>query len=58
MKIQLTGKMRGKLVVLEGLDKAGKSTQCVKLVENLQHIGHNVLHLQFPGKSTSPHNKG
>lgn len=42
--------MRGKLVVFEGLDKAGKSTQCLRLVENLRHNGHEVRHIRFPGK--------
>lgn len=41
--------MRGKLVVFEGLDRAGKSTQCLKLVETLQGKGHKVRHMRFPG---------
>lgn len=40
---------RGTLVVFEGLDKAGKSTQCAKLVQNLQAQGHAVSGLRFPG---------
>jgi dTMP kinase len=43
---------RGKLVVVEGLDKAGKSTQCAKLAENLQKKGHEVLHMRFPDRTT------
>ena len=42
--------MRGKLVVFEGLDKAGKSTQCSRLVENLRYNGYEVRHIRFPGK--------
>lgn len=42
---------RGKLVVFEGLDRAGKSTQCAKLVENLRAQGRNVKALRFPGRS-------
>ena len=42
--------MRGKLVVFEGLDKAGKSTQCSRLVENLRYNGYEVRHVRFPGK--------
>jgi len=45
--------MRGKLVVFEGLDKAGKSTQCSRLVENLRYNGHEVRHIRFPGKFKS-----
>ncbi|KAI9822623.1 MAG: Thymidylate kinase [Pycnora praestabilis] len=43
---------RGTLVVVEGLDKAGKSTQCAKLVENLQQEGSNVRHIRFPDRTT------
>jgi dTMP kinase len=42
--------MRGKLVVFEGLDKAGKSTQCSRLVENLRYNGYEVQHVRFPGR--------
>ena len=44
---------RGALVVLEGLDRAGKSTQCVKLVEALINKGHKVKHMRFPGRRSS-----
>ncbi|PNS21103.1 thymidylate kinase [Sphaceloma murrayae] len=43
---------RGKLIVLEGLDRAGKSTQCTKLVERLASSGHKVKHVKFPDRST------
>ncbi|KAF2095927.1 thymidylate kinase [Rhizodiscina lignyota] len=44
---------RGTLIVFEGLDKAGKSTQCQLLVESLQKAqGRNVKHLRFPDRST------
>jgi hypothetical protein len=42
---------RGKLIVLEGLDRAGKSTQCQLLVSSLQEAGLKVRHMRFPGKS-------
>jgi dTMP kinase len=45
--------MRGKLIAVEGLDKAGKSTQCARLVDNLKKHGHDVLHMRFPGASHS-----
>lgn len=41
--------MRGKLIVFEGLDRAGKSTQCEQLVQRLKIDGHDVRHLRFPG---------
>jgi thymidylate kinase len=41
--------MRGKLIVFEGLDRAGKSTQCERLAESLQMEGHRVRHMRFPG---------
>lgn len=44
---------RGALIVYEGLDRAGKSTQCEKLVEALQKEGKKVRHLRFPGMCTS-----
>jgi hypothetical protein len=31
--------MRGALIVLEGVDRAGKSTQCQKLVEHIRNSG-------------------
>ncbi|EFQ94563.1 hypothetical protein PTT_07709 [Pyrenophora teres f. teres 0-1] len=43
---------RGKLIVFEGLDRAGKSTQCQKLVEDLQNDGMKVRHMRFPDRTT------
>jgi thymidylate kinase len=40
---------RGALIVFEGLDRAGKSTQCKMLAEALQNDGHKVRHMRFPG---------
>ena len=40
---------RGNLIVFEGLDRAGKSTQCEMLVEALQKDGLKVKHMRFPG---------
>jgi len=40
---------RGKLIVFEGLDRAGKSTQCEMLVGALERDGVKVRHLRFPG---------
>ena len=43
--------VRGKLIVFEGLDRAGKSTQCRMLVEGLQKDGVKVMYMRFPGMS-------
>ncbi|EOA84288.1 uncharacterized protein SETTUDRAFT_42927 [Exserohilum turcica Et28A] len=43
---------RGKLIVFEGLDRAGKSTQCEKLVADLQNDGVSVRHVRFPDRTT------
>jgi dTMP kinase len=45
-------KPRGALVVLEGLDRSGKSTQCERLVSQLRHNGKQVEHLRFPNRTT------
>jgi dTMP kinase len=41
---------RGKLIVFEGLDRAGKSTQCAMLAQALQEAGHSVRLMRFPGE--------
>lgn len=43
---------RGALIVLEGMDRAGKSTQCRKLVAALCAAGHRAELLRFPERST------
>ncbi|KAL8998413.1 MAG: hypothetical protein Q9169_002541 [Polycauliona sp. 2 TL-2023] len=43
---------RGALIVVEGLDRAGKSTQCEKLVRYLEKKGRPVKHMRFPDRST------
>lgn len=40
---------RGKLIVFEGLDRAGKTTQCQMLVEALREEGQDVVFMRFPG---------
>lgn len=39
---------RGALIVIEGLDRAGKSTQCEKLCRFLEKEGRRVKHMRFP----------
>lgn len=43
---------RGKLIVFEGLDRSGKSTQCALLVERLRERGDRVEHVRFPNRTT------
>lgn len=43
---------RGALIVLEGLDRAGKSTQHTLLCSHLTSLGHSVKSLRFPDRST------
>lgn len=43
---------RGHLIVFEGLDRSGKSTQCTKLVEHLRSQGKEVFHQRFPDRTT------
>jgi thymidylate kinase len=40
---------RGALIVVEGLDRAGKSSQCEKLRDYLSEQGHTVKYIRFPG---------
>jgi thymidylate kinase len=40
---------RGALIVIEGLDRAGKSSQCELLYRSLLEMGHEVRHIRFPG---------
>jgi dTMP kinase len=40
---------RGAFIVVEGLDRAGKTTQVKKLCDRLYAKGHNVKTLRFPG---------
>lgn len=43
---------RGLLIVFEGLDRSGKSTQCERLVNNLRDKGLEVFHTRFPNRTT------
>ena len=40
---------RGALIVIEGLDRAGKSTQHGLLCSKLESEGHCVKRMRFPG---------
>ncbi|KAG0660836.1 Thymidylate kinase [Rhodotorula mucilaginosa] len=45
-----TPRRRGAFIVLEGLDRSGKSTQVEKLVATLQDRGIDAVTARFPGK--------
>jgi len=45
--------MRGALIVLEGCDRSGKSTQCAKLVEALNNMKIPAKKISFPDRSTA-----
>ncbi|KAH9792123.1 Thymidylate kinase [Citrus sinensis] len=44
---------RGALVVLEGLDRCGKTSQCSRLLSYLEGLGHSVELWRFPDRTTS-----
>ncbi|XP_048845695.1 thymidylate kinase [Brienomyrus brachyistius] len=48
----MTGR-RGALIILEGVDRAGKTTQCKKLVEALQKNGRPAEMMRFPDRTTT-----
>lgn len=44
---------RGALIVLEGLDRSGKTSQSRRLVSYLEELGHPVESWRFPDRNTS-----
>lgn len=44
---------RGSLIVLEGVDRSGKSTQCKKLVDYLNSTGRPASLMRFPDRTTT-----
>ncbi|KAJ5512177.1 hypothetical protein N7463_001729 [Penicillium fimorum] len=43
---------RGALIVVEGLDRAGKSSQCEMLRDSLSRQGQEVKYIRFPDRTT------
>ena len=52
MKAAAMSVKRGALIVLEGCDRAGKTTQCLKLVEKLKSQNVDIKYMNFPNRST------
>ncbi|XP_030647523.1 thymidylate kinase isoform X2 [Chanos chanos] len=46
------GVRRGALIVLEGVDRAGKTTQCKRLVQALRDSGKEAEMMRFPDRTT------
>lgn len=46
------GTPRGALIVLEGLDRSGKTTQVKLLEQRFVELGKKVRLMRFPGKSS------
>ena len=46
-------KPRGHLIVIEGLDRSGKTTQCEDLCEDIGGIDKEFKYIKFPGKNSS-----
>lgn len=44
---------RGALIVIEGLDRSGKTTQIAALYDHLLSLGKKVEQIKFPGTRTS-----
>ena len=45
-------KERGLLIVVEGLDRSGKSTQCELLCKHIKSQGHQAKYVKFPDRTT------
>ncbi|KAJ3412058.1 hypothetical protein HDV05_001338 [Chytridiales sp. JEL 0842] len=43
---------RGALIVIEGVDRSGKTTQCQKLIESLHSHSHPCKLVKFPNRTT------
>lgn len=51
-KISSSSGRRGALIVFEGCDRSGKTTQCNLLLQSLQGKGHTVDLMKFPDRTT------
>ncbi|EGE04682.1 thymidylate kinase [Trichophyton equinum CBS 127.97] len=53
LESEIPASRRGALVVVEGLDRAGKSTQCARLHQFLVNQGHETKYIRFPDRTTA-----
>ena len=53
----MSSSTRGNFIVLEGLDRSGKSTQVDRLVSKLEKSGRRVRLQKFPGQCVSDASK-
>jgi dTMP kinase len=53
MTLPIPTQPRGAFVLLEGIDRCGKTTQCAKLVERLLSAGITAILMRFPDRTTS-----
>lgn len=51
----MTKSSRGALIVVEGLDRAGKSSQCERLLRGLLDANYKAKYIRFPGTLGSFH---
>ncbi|OAP61704.1 thymidylate kinase [Fonsecaea erecta] len=52
MEPATTVSQRGRLIVVEGLDRSGKSSQCQRIFERFQSEGLKVRYVKFPDRTT------
>ncbi|XP_050727123.1 thymidylate kinase-like isoform X2 [Eriocheir sinensis] len=50
--VTTAGTKRGALIVMEGCDRTGKTTQAKKLVENMNAKGQKAVFMRFPDRTT------
>ncbi|KAL1991838.1 hypothetical protein VTN49DRAFT_5146 [Thermomyces lanuginosus] len=48
----MTKSSRGALIVVEGLDRAGKSSQCERLLRSLLDANYKAQYIRFPDRAT------
>ncbi|OAL38076.1 hypothetical protein AYO20_02528 [Fonsecaea nubica] len=52
MASSITGSKRGRFIVVEGLDRSGKSSLCHRLYEQFQSQGLKARYVKFPDRTT------
>lgn len=50
--IEITNQSRGALIIIEGCDKVGKTTQCERLIKSLTEAGHKIKLMRFPNRTS------